>query len=56
MRDYARIYHTSVTDLEKRRLFEFMIDYAEAAEDLAKEAEQRRKNMPKHFGRGQQRR
>lgn len=33
-----------------------MIDYAEAAEDLAKEREQQKKNMPKGIGRARHRR
>lgn len=41
------MYHTSVTDLGGRRLTAFLIDYAEAAEDLAEEAKRREKAKPK---------
>lgn len=33
-----------------------MVDYAEAAEDLAREAERRQKNAPKKFGKPKRRR
>ena len=34
IRDYARTFHTSVTDLEKKRVTDFLIEYAEAVEAL----------------------
>ena len=42
-RDYARVYHTSTTELEKKRVTDFIIEYAEAAEDLAAEKNALRK-------------
>ena len=36
-RDYARVYHTSTSDLEKKPIVNFILEYAEAAEDLAEE-------------------
>ena len=45
-RDYARVYHTSTTELEKKRVTDFIIEYAEAAEDLAAEKKRAEKNRP----------
>ena len=47
-RDYARVYHTSTSDLEKKRVTDFIVEYAEAAEDLAEERKRMEKNRP-HF-------
>lgn len=46
--DYARVYHTSTSDLEKKRVTDFIVEYAEAAEDLAEERKRMEKNRP-HF-------
>ena len=55
LRDYARVYNTGVTELEHKRLTAFLLDYAEAAEDLAKEAERRKRNMPAKIGKARRR-
>ena len=47
-RDYARVYHTSTSDLEKKRVTDFILEYAEAAEDLAEERKRMEKKRP-HF-------
>ena len=44
--DSARVYHTSTTELEKKRVTDFIIEYAEAAEDLAAEKKRAEKNRP----------
>ena len=45
---YSRVYHTSTSDLEKKRVTDFVLEYAEAAEDLAEERKRMEKNRP-HF-------
>lgn len=45
-RDYARVYHTSTSDLERKRVTDFILEYAEAAEDLAEERKRQEKKRP----------
>ena len=44
IRDYSRTYHNSTAELEKRPVVDFIVEYAEAAEDLAAEQKRRQKN------------
>ena len=46
IRDYSRTFHTSTSELERKRVIDFIVEYAEAAEDLAAEQKRRQKSKP----------
>lgn len=39
LRDYSRAFHTSIKELGEMRLYDFLINYAEAAEEVEKDRE-----------------
>ena len=47
LRDYARVYHTGVTELERKSLIDFLVEYAEAAEQLSEEQERQKQKQGK---------
>lgn len=45
MRDYARHFHSSIRDVGKQRLTDFLVEYVEAMQEAEKQAESQRKKM-----------